>query len=84
MANDRAPYWADLRAAATEDLTPTERAATGLAQKVIQTGSLAPLIEAVQAGAPGPEHAGEALKLVIELDLDLLVKLAVDALADQG
>ena len=84
MANDRALNWADLRAAATDELTPAEHAATDLVRRAIESGSLTPLVEAIRAGGQGPENAREALRMLVELDSDRLVQLVLVALARQG
>ena len=69
--------------AADEDLPAEERETLELVQELIQTGNLQPLVARLRAGQTGPESARDALKMLGDLDLDLLVQLALDTLIDQ-
>ena len=68
---------------AAEDLTAEERETLELVQELIASGNLHPLIARLRAGEAGPEHARDALKVLGDLDLDMLVQLALDTLIDQ-
>lgn len=67
----------------TAELTAEERETLDLVQDLIASGNLRPLIEQLRAGDTGPERARDALKVLGDLDLDLLVQLALDTLVDQ-
>ena len=69
--------------AAEEDLTPEERETLVLVQDLIASGNLHPLIARLRAGNTGPERARDALKTLAQLDIDLLVQVALDTLIDQ-
>lgn len=75
--------------AADEDLTvdgePTaeERQTLELVQSLIESGNLHPLIARLRTGETGPERARDALKVLGDLDRELLVQLALDTLIEQ-
>ena len=66
-----------------EDLTLEQRETLQLVQDLIESGNLQPLITRLRAGETGPEHARDALLTLGDLDLELLVQLALDTLIDQ-
>ncbi len=63
-----------------EELTPDERQTLDLIHALKLTGNLHPLIKVLRDGDVGPERARDALRLLGELDLDLLVQVALDTL----
>lgn len=63
-----------------DDLSLEEQATVGLATQLIATGDLHPLIARLRNGEVGPESARDALRVVGELDLDLLMQIALDGL----
>jgi hypothetical protein len=69
--------------AADEVLNAEERETLELVQNLIDSGNLHPLIARLRVRETGPERARDALKTLGELDLDLLVQLALDTLIDQ-
>jgi hypothetical protein len=46
------------------------------------TGNMTPLVALLCGSDGGPEHARDALRLLGELDVDLLVQLALDTLIE--
>jgi hypothetical protein len=70
---------ADLRLV-DQKLTPAERATTELVQRLVATGNLRPLVEALRNGDTGPEDARDALRLLADYDVDRLVQIALDTL----
>jgi hypothetical protein len=63
-----------------EALTAEERATVDLVVRLIESGNLHPLIARLRHGEIGPENARDALRVLAELDLDLLLQIALDAL----
>lgn len=63
-----------------DDLPADERTATELAAQLQDSGKLHPLIARLRNGEVGPEHARDALRILAELDIDLLVQTTLDAL----
>ena len=51
-----------------------------LATQVVASGNLDPLIARLRDGEVGPESARDALRVIAELDLDLLVQITLDSL----
>jgi hypothetical protein len=70
----------DLRAVDDTELTPAERASVELAQTLVASGNLRPLIDALRNGDRGPEDARDALRLLADYDVDRLVQIALDTL----
>jgi hypothetical protein len=70
----------ELRLVEDAELTPAERATTALVSKLVATGHLRPLIEALRDGDTGPEDARDALRLLADYDVDRLVQIALDTL----
>jgi hypothetical protein len=68
--------------AASEGLTPEERATAELVKALRATGNLHPLVAVLRDPDGGPERARDALLLLGELDLALLVQVALDTLID--
>lgn len=68
--------------AAPGDLTPDELKTIALVNALTDTGNLGPLVGVLQGADGGPERARDALRLLGELDLDLLVQIALDTLAN--
>jgi hypothetical protein len=66
-----------------EDLPAEERETLKLVQDLIATGNLHPLLRRLRDGETGPEQARDALQTLGELNLSLLVQLALDTLIDQ-
>jgi hypothetical protein len=69
--------------AADEELDRAEQETVDLVARLMATGNLQPLMECLRDGPRGPENARDALRTLGELDLDLLVQLALDSLIDQ-
>lgn len=69
--------------AVDEDLPVEERETLELAQDLVKSGNLHPLVARLRSGETGPERARDALRVLGDLDLDLLVQLALDTLIDQ-
>jgi hypothetical protein len=63
-----------------EDLSPEEQATLDLVTELVATGNLHPLIARLRDGEIGPESARDALRVLAELDLDLLVQITLDGL----
>jgi hypothetical protein len=63
-----------------DDLSPEEEATLGLATQLRDSENLHPLIERLRDGDIGPESARDALQVLAELDLDLLVQITLDSL----
>ncbi len=63
-----------------EDPTAEERQTFELIEALKESGNLRPLVALLRDGDVAPERAREALLLLGELDLDLLVKVALDTL----
>lgn len=63
-----------------DDLSPEERATLDLVTQLAASGNLHPLIARLRAGEIGPESARDALRVLAELDLDLLVQITLDSL----
>jgi hypothetical protein len=63
-----------------DGLTPDEQRTADLVERLRATGHLQPLIDALRDGEAGPERARDALQLLGELDLQLLVQIALDTL----
>jgi hypothetical protein len=62
--------------------TPEEREIAELVRALRDTGNLRPLVTVLRGGDGGPERARDALLLLGELDLELLVQVALDTLID--
>ncbi len=63
-----------------DDLSTAERKTLDLATELQRTGNLHPLIARLRGGEAGPEDARDALLVLGELDPQLLVQVALDAL----
>ena len=63
-----------------DDLSPEERATLELVRHLVASGNLHPLIARLREGEVGPESARDALRILAELDLDLLVQITLDGL----
>jgi hypothetical protein len=63
-----------------DDLPLEERATLQLATQLVASGNLDPLIARLRDGEVGPESARDALRVLGELDLDLLVQITLDGL----
>lgn len=63
-----------------DDLSPKERITVELATELADSGKLHPLIERLKNGDVGPESARDALRVLAELDLDLLIQITLDGL----
>ena len=62
------------------DLSLEEQATLELAKQLVVTGNLHPLVARLRNGELGPERARDALRILAELDLDLLVQITLDSL----
>ena len=62
------------------DLPADERTASELAAQLRDSGNLHPLIARLRNGEVGPERSRDALRILAELDVDLLVQITLDAL----
>ena len=63
-----------------DDLSPEERATLELVRQLVASGNLHPLIARLRDGEIGPESARDALRVLAELDVDLLVQITLDGL----
>ncbi len=63
-----------------DDVSPEEQATLELARQLAASGNLYPLIARLRDGEIGPESARNALLVLAELDLDLLVQITLDGL----
>ena len=63
-----------------DDLSFEEQATLELATQLVATGNLHPLIARLRDGELGPESARDALRILAELDPDLLVQITLDSL----
>lgn len=68
--------------AAPDSPTPQEVATAELVKALRTTGNLRPLVTVLRDDQFGPERARDALLLLGELDLELLVQVALDTLID--
>lgn len=68
---------------ATDEEVPEDRELMQIAQDLIATGKLHPLVALLKGADGGPEHARDALRLLGEYDLDVLVQVALDTLIDE-
>jgi hypothetical protein len=66
----------------SEDVAEEERRTADLVRALRATGNLHPLVAMLRLGDGGPERARDALLLLGELDLELLVQIALDTLID--
>jgi hypothetical protein len=66
--------------AAIDGLPPDEHETVELAAQLGESGSLHPLIARLREGEVGPERAREVLRVLAELDVDLLVQITLDGL----
>jgi hypothetical protein len=62
--------------------TPQERETAELVKALRETGNLFPLVSILRGADGGPERARDALLLLGELDVELLVQIALDTLID--
>jgi hypothetical protein len=69
--------------AAFEDRSVEDLETLELVNALIATGNLHPLIQRLRDGMVGPERARDALLVLGDLDLELLVQLALDSLIHQ-
>jgi hypothetical protein len=68
---------------ATDDQpTAEERAALSLARRLVADGDTGPLVTSLRDGHDGPERVRDALTFLAELDPDLIVQVALDALIE--
>ena len=63
-----------------DDLSPEEQATLELVTELAASGNLHPLIARLREGDIGPESARDALRVLAELDPDLLVQITLDGL----
>lgn len=66
--------------AAVEGQTPEERETAELVMALRETGNVRPLVAVLRNPDGGPESARNALLLLGELDVELLVQVALDTL----
>ena len=66
--------------ASADDLSRKERATLELVTQLAASGNLHPLIARLREGEIGPDNARDALRVLAELDLDLLVQITLDGL----
>ena len=78
----QSPWWSVSLGgmALLDDLPADERTATELAAQLRDSGNLHPLIGRLRNGELGPERARDALIILAELDIDLLVQITLDGL----
>jgi hypothetical protein len=65
-----------------EDRICADETTADLVSALKKTGNLHPLVQVLRDAHVGPERARDALRLLGELDLDLLVQVALDTLID--
>jgi hypothetical protein len=65
-----------------EGCSPDDRKTVELVKALRATGNLRPLVSVLRESDGGPERAREALLMLGELDLELLVQVALDTLID--
>lgn len=65
---------------ADDGLSIDEEKTVELVRTLVDTGNLHPLIALLRAGEHGPEHARDALRVLSEYDVELLVQLVLDHL----
>jgi hypothetical protein len=63
-----------------DDVSPEERATLELVRQLVASGNVHPLIARLREGEFGPESARDALRVLAELDVDLLVQITLDGL----
>jgi hypothetical protein len=63
-----------------DDLSPEEQATVELVTELVASGDLHPLIARLREGDVGPESARDALRVLAELDRDLMVQVTLDGL----
>lgn len=66
--------------ASADDLSPDEEATIELVGELRRSGNLHPLIVRLRDGVVGPELARDALRVLADLDSDLLVQITLDGL----
>ena len=66
----------------TEDFSQEERETAELVKALRSSGNLRPLVSLLRGSDGGPERARDALLMLGELDLDVLVQVALDTLID--
>jgi hypothetical protein len=66
--------------AALEEPTPEEYETAELIKALRATGNLRPLVAVLRNADGGPERARDALLMLGELDLELLVQIALDTM----
>jgi hypothetical protein len=66
--------------AAPDGPTPKERETAELVKALRETGNLRPVVAVLRNPDGGPECARDALLMLGELDLELLVQVALDTL----
>ncbi len=66
--------------ALADDLAPDEQTTMDLAGQLRDSGNLHPLIARLRDGEIGPERARDALLVLADLDVDLLVQITLDGL----
>ena len=65
-----------------DEMSADEQETLALVDVVLRTGSLRPVITLLHGTTGGEDRARDALTVLGELDLDVLVQLALDTLAD--
>lgn len=78
-ADPGAPASADL-AAGDVETTPSEHATGEMVRKLVASGTLAPLIHALNSGDHGLVDARHVLRTLVEFDRERLVQIALDTL----
>ncbi len=65
-----------------DDLPPEEQATAELAARLRESGNLHPLVALLRDGEIGPERARDVLRVLAELDQELLLQITLDGLID--
>jgi hypothetical protein len=65
---------------AADELTPEEQETHDLVALLVETGDLHPLIAHLREARVGPERARDALRVLADLDVDLLIQVTLDGL----
>ena len=68
---------------AVDELTPTEHATVEMVRKLVASGTLEPLVQALRSGEQGLVDARDALRILVELDRERLVQIALDTVVNE-
>ena len=69
---------------AVDEPTPAEHATVGMVGKLLASGTLEPLTQALESGEQGLVEARDVLRMLVEFDRERLVQIALDSLIDEN